>query len=86
MGRINDLIKKLTAVAESDDDLVVVSSYDSSAMAYVDKGILESENISSVVDDDLLLRYVPLASPGIALRVRRRDLDMAKKILGIQEL
>lgn len=82
---LKSLIKKLTTPPESDDDLVVVSSYDSSALAYVDKGVLESVGIESTVDDDLLMRYVPLATPGIALRVRRRDLPRARQALGIEE-
>lgn len=85
MGKIKSLIDKYTRPAETDDDLVVVASYDSSSLAYVDKGVLESVDIPSVIDDDLLMRYVPLATPGIALRVRRRDLARAREALHLDE-
>ena len=83
---LKSLIRKFTQQPETDDDLIVVSSYDSSSLAYVDKGVLESVGIPSVVDDDLLMRYVPMATPGIALRVRRGDLARAREALNLPEI
>lgn len=85
MSKLRDYIKRKLATEESENDLVVVASYDSSALAYIDKGVLENNDIQAWVDDDMLMRYVPMASPGIALRVLRKDLDKAQKILNPAE-
>lgn len=85
MSKLRDYIKRKLATEESENDLVVVASYDSSALAYIDKGVLENNDIQAWVDDDMLMRYVPMASPGIALRVLRKDLDKAQKIINQED-
>jgi len=64
------------------DDLVEFDSYTNIADAYMTKGILETNGVQCVVNGQLMSTLY-FGVPGLDSRlyVRRKDLEMARKII-----
>lgn len=67
------------------DDLVEFDTYPNIADAYIAKGILETNGVQCVVNGQLMSTLY-FGVPGLDARlyVRRKDLDLARKIIDEQ--
>lgn len=66
--------------------LVVLRTFSDNVEAYIAKGVLESNGIVCILNDEIMSSVYPLTLTsigGIKLLVRREDLDKAEEILSI---
>lgn len=67
---------------DPDDDLIELDKYTTIADAYIVKGILETNGVPCVINGQLMSTLY-FGVPGLDTRlyVRKKDLDIARKIL-----
>jgi hypothetical protein len=65
------------------DNLELLYEYNVSSEAYIAMGVLESNGVPAVVDNSIMATLLGGISPvgNYRLMVRRKDLDIARKIL-----
>lgn len=63
-----------------DTDLVLCARYTDTATASIAQGLLDSCDIPSVIDNEIMGTILPPAG-AVRLMVRRMDLDEARKLL-----
>lgn len=66
--------------------LVELRAYNDNVEAYIAKGVLESNGIVCILNNEIMSSVYPLTLSsigGIRLLVRREDLDRAEEILSI---
>lgn len=69
--------------------LVELRAYNDNVEAYIAKGVLESNGIVCILNNEIMSSVYPLTLSsigGIRLLVRREDLDRAEEILSIDEV
>lgn len=69
---------------EKDDDLILLNTYYSDADAYIAKGVLETNGIPCIINNEIMSSVYPLTvTPlgGIRLLIFRRDLEAARELL-----
>lgn len=66
-----------------DSDIVLLKEFGDIAEAYIVKGVLETNGVLCIVDNEILSSVYPLpVSPfAIRLMVRRCDIELARDIL-----
>lgn len=72
-----------------DNDLIIAATFDFDWQAHMAKGILDEHDIPSVLDNEIFSSLYPIgfnSIGGINLRVFRRDLERARKIIGESKL
>lgn len=72
-----------------DNDLIIAATFDFDWQAHMAKGILDEHDIPSVLDNEIFSSLYPIgfnSIGGINLRVFRRDLERAQKIIGESKL
>lgn len=69
---------------EKDDDLILLDTYYSDVDAYIAKGVLETNGIPCVINNEIMSSVYPITVTtlgGIRLLIFRRDLDEARRLL-----
>lgn len=69
---------------EKGDDLILLNTYYSDAEAYIAKGVLETNGIPCIINNEIISSVYPITvTPlgGIRLLIFRRDLPLARKLL-----
>lgn len=69
---------------EKDDDLILLNTYYSDVDAYIAKGVLETNGIPCVINNEIMSSVYPITTTslgGIKLLIFRRDLDVARELL-----
>ncbi len=71
---------------ENDSDLVVLNEYFTDAEAYIAKGVLETNGIPCVINNEIMSSIYPLpvsSVGGVRLLVFRQDVETAQSLLGL---
>ncbi len=71
---------------ENDSDLVVLNEYFTDAEAYIAKGVLETNGIPCVINNEIMSSIYPLpvsSVGGVRLLVFRQDFEAAQSLLGL---
>lgn len=69
-----------------DSDLVLLNEYYSDAEAYIAKGVLETNGIPCVINNEIMSSVYPITVTtlgAIRLMVFERDLDTARELLNV---
>lgn len=66
---------------ENKDDIVLFKEYARDAEAYMDKGVLETNGVPCVLDNEIMSNIYPMTFAPVRLMVRRADLPLARKIM-----
>lgn len=72
-----------------DNDLIIAATFDFDWQAHMAQGLLAEHGIPSVLDNEIFGSLYPIgfnSIGGINLRVFRRDLERARKIIGESKL
>ena len=66
-----------------DSDIVLLKEFGDIAEAYIAKGVLETNGVPCIVDNEILSSVYPLSVSPFAIRlmVRRCDIELAHDIL-----
>lgn len=70
----------------NDSDLVLLNEYYSDAEAYIAKGVLETNGIPCVINNEIMSSVYPITVTtlgAIRLMVFERDLDTARELLNV---
>lgn len=71
---------------EHDSELVLLKEYYSDAEAYIDKGVLETNGIPCIINNEIMSSVYPITITtlgAIRLLVFERDLDTARSLLNL---
>lgn len=71
---------------EHNSELVLLKEYYSDAEAYIDKGVLETNGIPCIINNEIMSSVYPITITtlgAIRLLVFERDLDTARELLNI---
>ena len=72
-----------------DSDLVVFGTYYSDADAYIAKGVLETNGVPCIINNEIMSTVYPITVTSlgeIKLVVFRRDLELARRIMEAKPL
>ena len=72
-----------------DSDLVVFGTYYSDADAYIAKGVLETNGVPCIINNEIMSTAYPITVTSlgeIKLLVFRRDLELARRIMEAKPL
>ncbi|HRF69629.1 MAG TPA: DUF2007 domain-containing protein [Muribaculum sp.] len=72
-----------------DSDLVVFGTYYSDADAYIAKGVLETNGVPCIINNEIMSTVYPITVTSlgeIKLLVFRRDLELARRIMEAKPL
>ena len=70
---------------DSPDDIILLQTFASDADAYIAKGVLETNGIPCIINNEIMSSVYPVTlTPwgGIKLLIFRRDLEVARQLLG----
>lgn len=73
---------------DSPDDIILLQTFISDADAYIAKGVLETNGIPCIINNEIISNVYPVTlTPwgGIKLLIFRRDLELARQLLGSDE-
>ncbi|MFG6381867.1 MAG: DUF2007 domain-containing protein [Muribaculum sp.] len=73
----------------NDNDLVVFDTYYSDADAYIAKGVLETNGVPCIINNEIMSSVYPITVTSlgeIKLLVFRRDLELARRIMASKPL
>ena len=71
-----------------DSNLVLLGVYNSDVDAHIAKGVLETNGILAIIDNEVFSSVLPATLTsvgGLRLMVNRRDEDAARKVLAAQQ-
>lgn len=71
---------------EQNSELVLLKEYYSDAEAYIDKGVLETNGIPCIINNEIMSSVYPITITtlgAIRLLVFERDLDTARELLNL---
>lgn len=71
---------------EHNSELVLLKEYYSDAEAYIDKGVLETNGIPCIINNEIMSSVYPITITtlgAIRLLVFERDLDTARELLNL---
>lgn len=81
----NLIVEKLNnKIMDKSSTLVVLDSFNSDVEAHIAQGVLESNGVKCIINNEIMSSIYPLTLTsigGIKLLVRREDLELAKEIL-----
>lgn len=81
----NLIVEKLNnKIMDDSSTLIVLESYNSDVEAYIARGVLESNGVKCIINNEIMSSIYPLTLTsigGIKLLVRREDFELAKEIL-----
>lgn len=72
-----------------DSDLVVFGTYYSDADAYIAKGVLETNGVPCIINNEIMSTVYPITVTSlgeIKMLVFRRDLELARRIMEAKPL
>ncbi len=73
----------------NDNDLVVFDTYYTDADAYIAKGVLETNGVPCIINNEIMSSVYPITVTSlgeIKLLVFRRDLELARRIMASKPL
>ncbi len=81
----NLIVEKLNnKIMDDSSTLIVLESYNSDVEAHIARGVLESNGVKCIINNEIMSSIYPLTLTsigGIKLLVRREDFELAKEIL-----
>lgn len=66
---------------DNNDNITVAAIFDTDAQAHIAVGVLESNGINAIIDNEIVSTLLPFVSSGYRVLVNTRDLEKAAEII-----